>query len=86
MADIYPRDPSANRTTIIERRTGGGLMVAMIILIALVAAIAFFLFKREAREQRQTEAVVGAAMSLGDAAKEAGRSISEAAKRTQPKD
>ncbi|HEX7853956.1 MAG TPA: hypothetical protein VF503_09695 [Sphingobium sp.] len=86
MADGYSTKDGANRTTIIERRSGsGGLMIAMIVVIALVAVIAFFLFQQDAREQRQSDAVVGAARSVGDAAKDAARAVSDAADRGAPK-
>ncbi|MFT3966824.1 MAG: hypothetical protein QM690_13185 [Sphingobium sp.] len=84
MADMYRSRDGADRTTIIERRSGGGLMVAMIVVIALIAAIAFFLFEQDAREQRQTDAVVGAVESVGDAARNAGQAISDAADRAVP--
>ncbi|MET0363164.1 MAG: hypothetical protein ABW169_00795 [Sphingobium sp.] len=86
MADSYTTRDGETRTTIIERRSGGaGLMIGMIVVIALIAAIAFFLFEQNSREQRQSDAVVGAAESVGDAAKDAGQAITDAADRAASK-
>lgn len=84
MADRYTTDDGVQRTTVIEQRSNGGLMIGMIIIIAMVAAIAYFLFARENREQRQSDAVVSAAQSVGDAAQDAGSAISDAADRAAP--
>lgn len=86
MPDSYTTD-NDGRTTVIERRSSGaGMMVGMIVIIALIAAIAFFLFAKDNREERQTDAVVGAAQSVGDAAEQAGARIGDAAERVAPKD
>ncbi|CAN5349229.1 hypothetical protein BH10PSE13_BH10PSE13_08190 [soil metagenome] len=85
MADGYDTDGNG-RTTVIEQRSGGaGMMIGMIVIIALIAAIAFFLFAKDNREERQTDAVVGAAQSVGDAARDAGAKIGDAADRVTPK-
>lgn len=87
MAESYTTRDGTHRTTIIERRsTGTGLMLGMIVIIALIAAIAYFLLEKDAREQKQADAVISAAQSVDDAAKDAGTAIDEAAKRIVPKD
>ncbi len=86
MADNYTTD-EAGRTQnrVIERRSGGpGLMVGMIVVIALIAAIAYFLFAAESREQAETNAVVGAAEQVGDAAQGAADAIGDAAQDASP--
>lgn len=81
MAESYTTEDGTHRTTIIEKRSGGGgMMIAMIVIVALVGAIAWFLFAQDQREQRQTDAVVGAAQSVGDAARDAGTAIGDAAR------
>lgn len=84
MTDHYTNGDGVERTTIIERRSSSGLMITMIVIIALIAAIAYFLFAQDSREQRQTDAIIGAAESVGDAARDAGTAVSDAARRTSP--
>ncbi|MCE7795133.1 hypothetical protein LWE61_01040 [Sphingobium sufflavum] len=85
MANSYTTEDGVQRTTVIERRSNGGLMIGMIVIIALVAAIAYFLFAQDSREQRQSDALVSAAESVDDAARDAGTAISDAANRAAPK-
>ncbi len=85
MADHYTTEDGATRTTIIERKSNGGLMIGMIVIIALIAAIAFYLFSKDSREQSQSDAVIGAAQSVGDAARDAGTAVGDAADRAVPK-
>lgn len=85
MADRFTENDGANRTTVVETRSGGsGLMIGLLLLIILVAGIAYFLFAQDRSEDVRTDAVVGAAQQVGDAAKDAGRSVSDAADRTAP--
>lgn len=87
MPDTYTTDDGRNRTTVIETRSrsgGAGLMVGVLVAVALVAAIAFFLFTQSRNDTIRTDAVVGAAKSVDDAASQAGRSISDAADRAVP--
>ena len=85
MADRFTEDDGANRTTVIETRSGGSvLMIGLLLLIVLVAGIAYFLFAQNRNEDVRTDAVVGAAHQVGDAAQDAGKSVSDAADRTAP--
>lgn len=86
MADTYTTDDTGRtHTTVIERRSSGaGMMVAMIVVIALIAAIAYFLFAQDSREQAETNAVVGAAAQVGDAAESAAGAIGDAARDAKP--
>ncbi len=86
MADHYTTDEAGRtHTTVIERRSSGaGMMVGMIVVIALIAAIAYFLFAADSREQAETNAVVGAAEQVGDAAQGAADAIGQAADEATP--
>jgi uncharacterized protein HemX len=85
MADRFTEDDGANRTTVIETRSGGsGLMIGILLLIVLVAGIAYFLFAQNRNDTVRTDAVVGAAQQVGDAAKDAGKSVGDAANRAAP--
>src|SRR3546814_13681714 len=59
-------------TTVVERRGSGWGVVFAIILIAIVAVAAYILLVDNQNETRETNAVVGAAQSVGDAAASVG--------------
>lgn len=85
MVDRRTTDDGATHTTVIEKQSSGaGMMIGLVVVIALIAAIAYFLFVADARDQRESQAVVGAAEQVGEAAQGAGRSISDAADRAVP--
>lgn len=69
-------------TTIVERRGSGFGVVLGIIVVALIALAAYFLFVEN--ENRETDAVVSAAQSVGDAAQEAAGAAKDAANRPEP--
>lgn len=80
-------DGDGHHTTVIKTRSGGnaGLMITLFVIVALVAAIAYFLFAQAQNDNARTDAVVGAARSVGDAAQDGGKAISDAADRAAPK-
>src|SRR3546814_13756070 len=59
-------------TTVVERRGSGWGVVFAIILIAIVAVAAYILLVDNQNETRETNDVVGAAQSVGDAADSGG--------------
>lgn len=72
--------PIHTSTTIIEKRSGGGGMVVIAIIgLALLLAVGYFLMVSDARENAQSEAVIGAAKSVGDAAGSVGDAAKDAA-------
>ena len=85
MTKGYMGGQDADRAPVTQQRCNGPLIMGLTVLIALVAAIGFFLFQQQARQQRQNEAIVNAAESVGDSAKDISQAISEAARRVQPK-
>lgn len=84
MADEPIRERVVERptTTVIERRGSGVGLILGIIVVALIALAAYFLFAEN--ENRETDAVVSAAQSVGDAAQDAAGAVTDAANRTQP--
>lgn len=66
--------------TIVERRSGGGLggVVALIIGLALVLVIGWFLMNMNRNETIETNAVAGAAESVGNAADNIGEAARDA--------
>lgn len=83
MVDEPQREPvEHSTTTVIERRGSGVGVILGIIVVALIALAAYFFFVEN--ENRETEAVVGAAQSVGDAAQEAAGAAKDAANRIEP--
>jgi CHASE3 domain sensor protein len=63
-------------TTVIERRgSGAGILIGLAVLIAVVVG-AFFLINQTSNQNAETQAITGAAESVGDAAD----SVSDAVK------
>ncbi|WP_347091117.1 hypothetical protein [Sphingomonas parapaucimobilis] len=82
MADERVTETSGTQqphTTVIERRSGGGMAIAIVLLIAVLVG-GFYLFSRGSAENRRDAAVTSAAKSVGDTAKKAGDAISGDAK------
>lgn len=72
--------PPANHTTVIERRGGGGgLLIGLAVLIAVLIG-GYFLFAQSRNDAIRTDAVAGAAKSVGDTADKAGAAIDSATK------
>src|SRR3546814_14046896 len=65
-------------TTVVERRGSGWGVVFAIILIAIVAVVAYILLVDNQNETRETNAVVGAAQSVGDADDSVGDAVIDA--------
>lgn len=85
MAERFTTDDGGNRTTIVERRSGGaGLILGILLAVILIFGIGYFLVAQDRNDDVRTDAVVGAAQQVGDAAKDAGKSVSDAADRTAP--
>lgn len=59
-------------TTVIERRGSGAGVVIGILVLAAVILLAWFLFSQNRNEATRTEAVSGAAQSVGQAADKVG--------------
>ena len=74
-------DPPIRTTTIIERRSGGGLVILGIIALALILAIGFFLVEKQHPRDAQADAVVGAAESVGNAATRIGDAAAKSAEK-----
>lgn len=78
-----PEEPVTERiverptTTIVERSGSGAGVIFAVILAAIIAVAAYFLFVEN--ESRETNAVVGAAQSVGDAAQRAANAAEDAA-------
>lgn len=65
---------------VVERRGGGaGLLVGLAVLILVVIG-ALYLINQNNREAVKTDAITGAAESVGDAAKDVGDAAKDAAK------
>jgi type II secretory pathway pseudopilin PulG len=64
-------------TTVIEKRGSGGVALIAIAILAIIAVAAYFLVMNDTRE---TDAVTGAAQSVGQAADQAGEAATGAAK------
>lgn len=70
----------APHTTIIERRgSGGGLLIGLAVLIAVIVG-AYFLLNNASNDNVRTDAVAGAAKSVGSAADKAGDAVERATK------
>lgn len=71
---------SGGGTTVVERRgSGAGLLIGLAVLILVVVG-AIYLINQNNREAVETQAVTGAAESVGDAAKDVGDAAKEAVK------
>jgi hypothetical protein len=66
-------------TTVIEKRGGGAGVVIGIIALVAVALLAWFLFAQNRNDAVRTDAVSGAAQSVGDAADKVGDAADKAA-------
>jgi uncharacterized protein HemX len=76
--DPQGRDDPPVHVTIVERSSGSGVVFALVAL-ALILAIGFFYLTNDRRDDRQAEAVTGAAQSVDDAAKMVGDAAKDAA-------
>ena len=66
------------QTTLIERRgSGAGVVIGILVLVA-VALLAWFLFAQNRNDAVRTDAVTGAAQSVGDAAGKVGDAADKA--------
>jgi hypothetical protein len=66
------------QTTIIERRGSGmGVVIGILVLVA-IALLAWFLFAQNRNDAVRTDAVTGAAQSVGDAAGKVGDAADKA--------
>ncbi|KAK0350748.1 hypothetical protein LTR94_027752 [Friedmanniomyces endolithicus] len=76
---ISERDP-ASAPVIVERRSGGGLggVVALVVGLALVLVIGWFLMNMNRNEAVESNAVAGAAESVGQAADNIGEAARDA--------
>lgn len=72
------RDDPPVQVNIVERSRGSGVVFALVAL-ALILAIGFFYLTNDRRDDRQAEAVTGAAQSVDDAAKMVGDAAKDAA-------
>ncbi|MBV2146912.1 hypothetical protein KRZ98_01215 [Sphingobium sp. AS12] len=76
--DPTGRDDPSVHVIIVERSRGSGVVFALVAL-ALILAIGFFYLTNDRRDDRQAEAVTGAAQSVDDAAKMVGDAAKDAA-------
>ncbi|RJG55477.1 hypothetical protein D0Z70_08720 [Sphingobium terrigena] len=76
--DPTGRDDPPVHVTIVERSRGSGVVFALVAL-ALILAIGFFYLTNDRRDDRQAEAITGAAQSVDDAAKMVGDAAKDAA-------
>jgi TRAP-type C4-dicarboxylate transport system substrate-binding protein len=68
----------APQTTIIEKRGSGmGVVIGILVLVA-IALLAWFLFAQNRNDTVRTDAVTGAAQSVGDAAGKVGDAAEKA--------
>lgn len=68
-------------TTVVERRgSGAGLLVGLAVLILVVIGAIYFINQNN-RENVKTDAITGAAESVGDAAQDVGSAAKDAAKK-----
>jgi uncharacterized protein HemX len=85
MTERFTTDDGGNRTTIIERKSGGtGLIIGLLLALVLIIGFGYFLVTQNRNEEIRTDAVAGAAQQVGDAAQDAGRAVSDAADRAAP--
>lgn len=79
MSDETVTNSPEGRTTIIERRSGGGtgIILAVALLVA-VAVGAYFLLNNSRNDNLKTDAVTTAAGSVGDAADRVGDTAKKA--------
>ena len=66
------------QTTVIERRGSGAGVVIVILVLVAIAIVAWFLFAQNRNETVRTEAVSGAAQSVGKAADKVGDAADKA--------
>ncbi len=59
-------------TTVVESRGSGAGVIAAIVLIALAVIVAVFLITQNNREDAKSDAITGAAQSVGSAANKVG--------------
>jgi hypothetical protein len=72
---VVEREP---QTTIIEKRGSGmGVVIGILVLVA-IALLAWFLFAQNRNDTVRTDAVTGAAQSVGDAAGKVGDAAEKA--------
>lgn len=86
MTEGYTGSEQGGRAPGVQQRCNGPLIMGLTIIIALIAAIGFFLYKQQERQQRQADAMVNAAESVSDTARDVSQAISDATRRIRPKD
>jgi hypothetical protein len=70
-------------TTVVERRgSGAGLLIGLAVLILVVIG-AIYLINQNSRENVKTDAITGAAESVGDAAQDVGGAAKDAARKAE---
>ncbi|MCD2323934.1 hypothetical protein LQ953_07900 [Sphingomonas sp. IC-56] len=73
-------ETNSGGTVVVERRGGGaGLLIGLAVLILVVLG-ALYLINQNNREAVKTDAITGAAESVGDAAKDVGSAAKDATK------
>jgi hypothetical protein len=73
-------ETNSSGTVVVERRGGGaGLLIGLAVLILVVLG-ALYLINQNNREAVKTDAITGAAESVGDAAKDVGDAAKDATK------
>ena len=79
---VTETDTGGGETVVVQSRggSGAGLLIGFVLLILVVIA-GVYLFNQNARENAKTNAVTGAAESVGDAAKDVGDAAKDAAKK-----
>ena len=73
--------PPVHAATIVEQRSGGGLVILAIIALALILAIGYFLIQKPNPRNSQANAVAAAAESVGDSATRAGDAVAKTAEK-----
>lgn len=79
---VIERPVEPTRTTVVERRSSGGGVGAVLVglaALALVAIVAFFLIQSNRNDTMRTEAVSDAAASVASSASNAAGSVADAA-------
>ena len=73
-------ETNSGGTVVVERRgSGAGLLIGLAVLILVVIG-ALYLINQNNREAVKTDAITGAAESVGDAAKDVGDAAKDATK------
>jgi septal ring-binding cell division protein DamX len=86
MATTKTVETDSPTTTVIERKSGGGMGVGLIVLAIVIIGLlaAYFMFSANREDRLRTDAVSSAASSVAGSASQAADSVSDAASAVTP--